>query len=108
MFITALTFLLNGFYYITSSFYFIISLLHAVLPFGLDVGILGVGAYYMTKLRKPDQNNVLRVFGPDAKSKESESEPEKVVRCIAHRGAGLDAPENTLAAFQYVSSSFLI
>ncbi|XP_037299400.1 glycerophosphodiester phosphodiesterase 1 isoform X2 [Manduca sexta] len=72
-----------------------------VLPFGLDVGLLGVSAYYMTKLRKPEQCNVVSIFGPEPWSKEAEENPEKVVRCIAHRGAGLDAPENTLEAFKY-------
>ncbi|RVE49052.1 hypothetical protein evm_006298 [Chilo suppressalis] len=76
-------------------------MLHAVLPFGLDVGIIGVGAYYLTRLKKAQQNNVLSIFGPEPGSKEGELHPEKVVRCIAHRGAGLDAPENTLEAFKY-------
>ncbi|XP_028160606.1 uncharacterized protein LOC114353011 isoform X1 [Ostrinia furnacalis] len=72
-----------------------------VLPFGIDVGLLGVAAYYLTRLKKPQYNNVVSIFGPEAGSKESELHPEKVVRCIAHRGAGLDAPENTLEAFKY-------
>ncbi|XP_059044994.1 uncharacterized protein LOC131840815 [Achroia grisella] len=72
-----------------------------VLPFGIDVGILGVAAYYLTRLKKPNHNNVMSIFGPEPGSKESEDSPEKVVRCIAHRGAGFDAPENTLEAFKY-------
>lgn len=81
-------------------------MLHTVLPFGLDVGILGIGAYYLSRLKKPLQSNVISIFGPEPGSKESELHPEKVVRCIAHRGAGLDAPENTLEAFKYVSFKF--
>ncbi|CAG5037050.1 unnamed protein product [Parnassius apollo] len=72
-----------------------------VLPFGIDVGILGVAAYYITRLKKPDPDNVVSIFGPDPWSKESDLHPEKVVKCIAHRGAGLDAPENTIQAFKY-------
>ncbi|CAH2062360.1 unnamed protein product, partial [Iphiclides podalirius] len=72
-----------------------------LLPFGLDVGVLSVAAYFITRVRKPDPNNVLNIFGPDPWTKESELNPEKVVRCIAHRGAGLDAPENTMQAFKY-------
>ncbi|KAJ0169849.1 hypothetical protein K1T71_014455 [Dendrolimus kikuchii] len=72
-----------------------------VLPLGLDVGIVGISAYYLSRLKKPDQKNVLSVFGPEPGSKESETNPEKVVKCIAHRGAALDAPENTLQAFKY-------
>ncbi|CAG9789728.1 unnamed protein product [Diatraea saccharalis] len=101
MLITAATFFINSLYHTFSSVYFIISMLHTVLPLGLDVGILGVGAYYLTRLKKAQQNNVLSIFGPEPGSKEGELHPEKVVRCIAHRGAGLDAPENTLEAFKY-------
>ncbi|CAH0599432.1 unnamed protein product [Chrysodeixis includens] len=72
-----------------------------VLPFGLDVGLIGLSAYYLTRLRKPEPENVINIFGPEPWSKESQTSPEKVVRCIAHRGAGLDAPENTLEAFKY-------
>ncbi|XP_026725635.1 glycerophosphodiester phosphodiesterase 1 isoform X2 [Trichoplusia ni] len=72
-----------------------------VLPFGLDVGLLGLSAYYLTRLRKPEPENVINIFGPEPWSKESQTCPDKVVRCIAHRGAGLDAPENTLEAFKY-------
>lgn len=102
MFISALHFIFNGFNYILSTLYFILFLLHAVLPFGLDVGLVGVSAYFLTKLKKPDAQNVASIFGPLPGSRESEQHPEKVVKCIAHRGAGLDAPENTMEAFKYV------
>ncbi|XP_013174408.1 PREDICTED: glycerophosphodiester phosphodiesterase 1-like isoform X1 [Papilio xuthus] len=72
-----------------------------VLPIGLDVGILGITAYFITRLKKADPTNVAQIFGPDPWSKESELHPEKVVKCIAHRGASLDAPENTMQAFKY-------
>ncbi|XP_075989351.1 glycerophosphodiester phosphodiesterase 1 isoform X2 [Anticarsia gemmatalis] len=75
-----------------------------ILPYGLDVGLLGVTTYFMSKLKKPDPLNVISIFGPEPGTKESQDHPEKVVRCIAHRGAGLDAPENTLEAFKYCVS----
>ncbi|KAI8426952.1 hypothetical protein MSG28_014619 [Choristoneura fumiferana] len=81
--------------------YFVFSLVNTVLPFGLDVGLLGVGAYYLTRLKKPDASTVISIFGPEIGSKECEADPSKAVQCIAHRGAGLDAPENTLEAFKY-------
>ncbi|XP_045506169.1 glycerophosphodiester phosphodiesterase 1 isoform X2 [Colias croceus] len=73
----------------------------SILPFGLDIGLLGVAVYFFTKLPKPDPSNVTSIFGPPSGSKEGEANPKKVVKCIAHRGAGLDAPENTLQAFKY-------
>lgn len=79
------------------------TLQNTVLPFGIDVGILGVAAYYITRLKRPHQAAIEEVFGPEPSSKEGSLYPEKVVKCIAHRGAGLDAPENTLQAFKYVS-----
>ncbi|KAF9417973.1 hypothetical protein HW555_005118 [Spodoptera exigua] len=72
-----------------------------VLPFGLDIGLVGYAAYYLTKLKKPEPENVISIFGPDPWGKESQYKPEKVVRCIAHRGAALDAPENTMEALKY-------
>ncbi|KAJ2941558.1 hypothetical protein O0L34_g14610 [Tuta absoluta] len=72
-----------------------------VLPCGLDVGIVASIVYGVTKLKKPDSRNVLSVFGPLPGSTESEILPDRVVKCIAHRGAGDDAPENTLEAFKY-------
>ncbi|XP_072941183.1 uncharacterized protein [Epargyreus clarus] len=101
MFITIISLLFNAFYYVISFIFCFISYLHAVLPFGIDVGVLGIAAYYMTKLKKPDPENVYNIFGPEPGTKESELHPERVVKCIAHRGAGLDAPENTLHAFKY-------
>ncbi|KAL4714781.1 hypothetical protein ACJJTC_002640 [Scirpophaga incertulas] len=101
MFIAIAKFIINGVYKFLSSVYFLFSMLHTVLPLGLDVGLLSFGVYYVTKLKKPRQNNVLSIFGPEVGSKESELHPENIVRCIAHRGAGFDAPENTLEAFKY-------
>lgn len=103
MFIRALHLIYDSFNYILSTTYLIVFLLHAVLPFGLDIGLVSVSAYFLTKLKKPDAQNVASIFGPMPGSRESEQHPEKVVKCIAHRGAGLDAPENTMEAFKYVS-----
>ncbi|XP_053610322.1 glycerophosphodiester phosphodiesterase 1-like [Plodia interpunctella] len=71
-----------------------------VFPFGIELGIFGAAAYFITKLKKPDHHSVLSIFGPDPNIND-ESQTDRVVQCIAHRGAALDAPENTLEAFKY-------
>lgn len=106
MFLYIITYTYSGIFYLISVLFTFISTLHAVLPLGLDVGLLGVAAYYFTRLRKPDRGNVEYIFGPEPGSKEAEMYPEKVVKGIAHRGAGWDAPENTLEAFKYVSNVY--
>lgn len=103
MIFTTLTLIYNSLYYAITFLLTFFMYLHSVLPFGLDVGILGVAAYFYTKLPKPDSSNVYSIFGPEAGSRESENYPDRTIKCIAHRGAGLDAPENTLQAFKYVS-----
>ncbi|KAJ8703745.1 hypothetical protein PYW07_013039 [Mythimna separata] len=101
MFLTILSLAINTVYYVFSTLYFLLSLSHIVLPFGMDIGLLGLCSYYLTRLKKPDLENVNSIFGPEPWSKESQMNPDRVVRCIAHRGAALDAPENTMEAFKY-------
>ncbi|XP_052745697.1 glycerophosphodiester phosphodiesterase 1 [Bicyclus anynana] len=101
MFLAIFSIAYNSVYYVISFFLSFICALHTVLPFGIDVALVGVAAFYITRLKRPDQENVRNIFGPLPGSKESLLYPDKIVKCIAHRGAGLDAPENTLEAFKY-------
>lgn len=108
MIIATLSFIYNSLRQFASFIYTVATICDSVWPVCLDASIIGVIVFYLTRLRKPDQSNVLNIFGPEPGSKESEENPEKVVKCIAHRGAGLDAPENTLQAFKYVSNCVLL
>lgn len=108
MFLTVLSLSIKTVYYVFSTFYFLLSWSRTVLPFGLDIGLVGFSAYYLSKLKKPDMENVISIFGPEPWAKESQFHPDKVVHCIAHRGAALDAPENTMEAFKYVSTLFKV
>ncbi|KAJ2948639.1 hypothetical protein O0L34_g7894 [Tuta absoluta] len=101
MFLTSFNFLYSTVLYIISSICMLMSVFQTVVPLGVNVGLVGAFVYYATKLKKPDPKNELSIFGPVPGSEESKLHPEKVVRCIAHRGAALDAPENTLEAFKY-------
>ncbi|XP_064075917.1 glycerophosphodiester phosphodiesterase 1 isoform X3 [Vanessa tameamea] len=101
MFLAIFTFIYSSIYYVISFLFTFISTLQAVLPLGVDVGLLGIAVYYLTRLRKPDQSNVESIFGPEPRSQEGIMYPDRVVKCIAHRGAGFDAPENTLEALKY-------
>ncbi|XP_028028418.1 glycerophosphodiester phosphodiesterase 1-like [Bombyx mandarina] len=91
----------NNMYYLFSFINLLIIYVHLVLPFGLDVGLAFAAMYYITALERPDKERVQKIFGHDPWSKEEVKNSEEVVHCIAHRGAALDAPENTIEAFKY-------
>lgn len=55
------------------------------------------------KLQSPDKKYVEEIIGRDPCEDDDGS---LFIRTIAHRGAGLDAPENTLAAFKNVRNFF--
>lgn len=57
-------------------------------------------SFYFARVKPVNKNVVEKVIGKDPLSSSSGS--EDVVRVVAHRGACLDAPENSLTAFQMV------
>lgn len=81
-------------------FTYSMSFLHIALPLGVDIGLAGVAAFYLTRLRPPSNDNVISIFGAKPGGQDSDKSGRHVP-CIAHRGAGFDAPENTLQAFKY-------
>ncbi|KOB68345.1 Uncharacterized protein OBRU01_18443, partial [Operophtera brumata] len=80
---------LNSGYYTFSSVYQLFSMLHTVLPYGLDVGLLGVSAFYLTRLKKPDIHSVISIFGPEPWCQESEMHPEKTLDVRSSRDGKL-------------------
>ncbi|ERL90807.1 hypothetical protein D910_08153 [Dendroctonus ponderosae] len=70
------------------------------LPLGILLTAVLVLATYSLRTPPPAEEAVQSIVGKDSLS--SELEEGFVVKTIAHRGAGLDAPENTLAAFDLV------
>lgn len=92
--------------FIYGTWQFTAEVFSSFLPLGaITVGIMAVSIYFL-RVPPPTGDVVKAVIGDDplliadgvdAKKK------AKIVRSMAHRGCGLDAPENTLEAFNYVS-----
>ncbi|KAH1021589.1 hypothetical protein HUJ04_011084 [Dendroctonus ponderosae] len=78
-------------------FHFISEIFVHFLPLGILLTAVLVLATYSLRTPPPAEEAVESIVGKDSLS--SELEEGFVVKTIAHRGAGLDAPENTLAAF---------
>ncbi|XP_044761296.1 glycerophosphodiester phosphodiesterase 1-like [Coccinella septempunctata] len=69
------------------------------LPLGILITVAIVGCVYYFRVPPPNPNVVEAILGKDLSEIETGSS-EYALRTVAHRGAGLDAPENTLAAFK--------
>lgn len=72
----------------------------SIVPFTLLLTILIVGLIYFLRVPAPDINAVEAVLGREPHLDNNDG--IYVMKTVAHRGAGLDAPENSLAAFQMV------
>jgi glycerophosphoinositol glycerophosphodiesterase len=79
------------------------------IPTAVILAILLCILVHVGKLPPPDPATVEEILGQDPllqdrdESKDSER-GKYVMRSIAHRGAALDAPENSLSAFRQVRS----
>lgn len=78
-------------------FHFIAEIFTNFIPLGILLTCLIVFGIYGLKVPQPPQEAVESIVGKDLLS--DESVDGYTVKTIAHRGAGLDAPENSLAAF---------
>ncbi|KAL3278617.1 hypothetical protein HHI36_016157 [Cryptolaemus montrouzieri] len=68
------------------------------IPIGILLTICIVGGVYYFRVPPPGPEVVDAILGRDLSEVDSNNSGY-VVRTVAHRGAGLDAPENTLEAF---------
>lgn len=82
-------------------FHFIAEIFTNFIPLGILLTFFIVFGIYGLKVPQPPQEAVESIVGKDLLSEESVD--GYTVKTIAHRGAGLDAPENSLTAFDLVS-----
>ncbi|XP_050296888.1 glycerophosphodiester phosphodiesterase 1 [Anthonomus grandis grandis] len=84
-------------------FHFISEVFTSFIPFGtLLVGTI-VFAIYALRVPPPPKEAVEAIIGKDLL--DNEDQEGYVLKTVAHRGAGLDAPENSLAAFDLCHAS---
>ncbi|XP_044258478.1 glycerophosphodiester phosphodiesterase 1 [Tribolium madens] len=69
-----------------------------ILPFGLILVLLLVCVVYFLRVPPPSPETVEAILGKDPAV--ASNDDAYVMKTVAHRGAGLDAPENSLAAFK--------
>lgn len=72
----------------------------SIAPFTILLTILIVGLLYFFRVPAPDITAVEAVLGREPHLDNNEG--IFVMKTVAHRGAGLDAPENSLPAFKMV------
>lgn len=87
------------FFTIYGIFGFISEIFTTIFPIGIFLTGLFVLLIYVFRVPPPPTEQLEAIVGKDLSD---ESENGYVLKTVAHRGAGLDAPENTLAAFQMV------
>lgn len=71
----------------------------SIIPLGIFLTFLLTGFVYFTKIPPPTAQEVETIIGKDLHQLDSDV---NCIKTVAHRGAGLDAPENSLIAFQMV------
>lgn len=88
--------------YVTYGTWFLLKeIFCSIIPFTILLTVLIIVLIYFLRVPSPEDNAVEAVLGRDPLL---ENIPGVyVMKTVAHRGAGLDAPENSLIAFQLVS-----
>lgn len=77
---------------------------YSFLPIGLCLSLLLFIAISVFRIKPPTAKEVREVLGddPHLESDSQNTRGSNVIKVVAHRGAGLDAPENTIEAFRMV------
>ncbi|KAF7266908.1 glycerophosphodiester phosphodiesterase 1 [Rhynchophorus ferrugineus] len=88
---------LTIFFIIYGIFGFISEIFTTIFPIGIFLTGLLVLLIYIFRVPAPTTEQVEAIVGKDLFD---EPEDGYILKTVAHRGAGLDAPENTLEAFQ--------
>lgn len=78
----------------------------SIIPFTILLTILIVCIIYFLRIPPPDDTAVEAVLGRELHVENNEG--VYVMKTVAHRGAGLDAPENSLVAFQLVKIIYIL
>lgn len=77
-------------------------MIQTIVPIGfILIGVFTFGLY-VVKIPPPDEEIVQKIIGRPL-TDEAEHPNEFYMKSVAHRGAGLDAPENSLVAFDNCS-----
>lgn len=78
------------------------------LPIGLCIILIIPVIFHLIRVKPPSENYVENIIGKDPFLLPDEptgnDENKYIMRCVGHRGCGLDAPENSLNAFNLVST----
>nr|CAH7764780.1 unnamed protein product [Callosobruchus chinensis] len=70
----------------------------SIFPFSILLTVVLVALIHLFRVPPPDPEIVEAILGKEPHGEIEET--DYVLKTVAHRGAGLDAPENTLAAFK--------
>lgn len=88
------------------TWFLVIEIFCSIVPFTIIFACLIALAVHFFSISPPDANAVEAVLGKEPHLENDAS--DYVMRTVAHRGAGLDAPENSLEAFKLVGKLLYI
>lgn len=89
--------------FIFGIWYVFIDIIFHIIPLGiLFAGSLSIVSFYL-RVPPPEKKAVETILGVNPNYCNGDDNGHVLIKTIGHRGAGLDAPENSLVAFKLVS-----